>query len=194
MVGTERSVANQNRATVKQVAFYRGLYVRAGMPLHGSRLKAFKMMTVGMASLEIQRVKQELDTFALATYNSPSGMATARQLRYFSKLRHRLGEPVTPGEIEELKQKTTSQMQQVNVETMRRLQEKNDANGVPLPTWRLERGLYDADFLREGQRRAAARQAEKWADVEARIQKRQEQASEQRPPSKRKQVYPGEYV
>ena len=117
----------------------------------GPRLKAFKAMTVGRASLEIQRVKQELDAFALATYKSLPGMATARQLRYFSKLRHRLGEPVTTGEIEELKQKSIFHMQQINVETMRRLQEKNDANGVRLPAWRLERGLYDADVLREGQ-------------------------------------------
>jgi len=194
MVAMDSSVANQSRATVKQVAFYRGLYVRAGVALPGSRLKAFKTMTVGMASLEIQRVKQELDAFALATYNSPPGMATARQLRYFSRLRHRLGEPVAPGEIEELKQKSASQMQQVNVGTMRRLQEKNDANGVPVPTWRLERGLYDSDVLREGQHQAAVRQAEKRAEVEARIQKRQEQASEQRPVSKRKQIYPGEHL
>ena len=80
-------------ATAAQVRLFKTLYAQAGLVLATSRLRRFKALTVGQASLEIQRVKSELDASALTGYSAPQGMATAKQLAYFSKLRlatHRL--------------------------------------------------------------------------------------------------------
>jgi hypothetical protein len=117
-------------------------------------------------------------------------MATGRQLVYFSKLRHRLGEPVTPAELDAAKALTTPDMQRLNNDTMRRLQEHNDAHGVPVPAWRLDRGLYDAEVVREGQRAAAARQAERRAETRERIARRQRAE----PGGRRVEIYPGEQI
>jgi hypothetical protein len=135
-------------------------------------------------------VQTELDALAAAFYVAPKGMATAPQLAYFSKLRHRLGEPVTPAELETAKALTTADMQRLNNDTMRRLQEHNDTHGVPVPAWRLARGLYDPERVREGQRAAAARQAEGRAETRERVERRQAE----RPRRRRTQVYPGEWV
>lgn len=126
--------------------------------------------------------------YGVAAYRAPHGMATAPQLTYFMKMRRALGTPATEENIEAHKLLTTKAMQQVNADTMRTLQDHNDAHGVPLPAWRLNRGLYDSDMIQEGQRAAAARQAARRAEVETQILHRQQQR-----PIKRKSVaYPGE--
>lgn len=182
------TVSTKKRASAAQVRYFEALFTKAGLVLASSRLRRFKAMTMGQASLEIQRVATELKAHAVADYRAPAGMATAKQLSYFSKLKHRLGEPVTPLEIDNLKTLTTAEMAMHTSITMQRLQHDNDANGVPLPLWRLERGLYNPDDLRDGQRRAAARQADRRTEIEMRIRARQESTPG------RREIYPGEFI
>jgi hypothetical protein len=167
-------VDSPNLATAKQVRLFKALFAKAGVNLAPSRLRRFKNLTVGNADKMIKRTLAEFDAYNLSTYDAPTGMATGPQLAYFVKLSKRLGYALTADEIEKLKTLTTSEMQEVNGDVMKSLQLKNDRNGVPLPAWRLERGLYDSQVLREGQRAAAARQAEHRAEVGARILDRQQ--------------------
>ncbi len=183
----ETAQAKKNRATPAQVEFFRALFARHGVVLASSRLRRFKALTVGQASLTIEKLKEDLEASSLASYVAPSGMATGKQLAYFSKLRQRLGEPLSPGDMESTKALSTSEMQRLNGETMRRLQAHNDAHGVPLPAWRRDRGLYDVELLKEGHRAAVARQAERREHTQARIQKRQVEN-----PRRGRVLYPGE--
>jgi len=175
-------------ATANQTRYFRGIFAKAGIPLSSTRLKWFKGLTSTEARTAISSALEEVALYGVAAYRAPHGMATAPQLAYFMKMRRALGDPATEESIEAHKLLTTEAMQQVNNDTMRALQDRNDAHGVPLPAWRLERGLYDSDTIREGQRAAAARQAARRAEVEAQILHRQ-----QHRPIKRKSIaYPGE--
>lgn len=175
-------------ATANQTRYFRGLFAEAGIPLSSTRLKRFKALTSTEARTAISSAQEEVALYGIAAYRAPHGMATAAQLSYFMNLSRRLGTPVTDESIEAHKLLSTEAMQKVNNDIMRCLQDRNDAHGVPLPAWRLERGLYDSDTLREGQRAAAARQAARRAEIEAQILHRQQQR-----PIKRKSIaYPGE--
>lgn len=178
---------SQNHATAKQVIYFRGLFAAAGVTLASSRMKKFKALGVGQASLAIQAAILELDDYALSAYVAPAGMATSSQLTYFMKLSRRRGLVPTADEIAALKALSTVAMKSRLTVAMRDLQTHNDAHGVPLPAWRRDRGLYDSEHLRDGQRAAAQRQAERRAEVQQRIAKRQESK-----PSRERILYPGE--
>jgi len=175
------------KATAAQVRLFRALFAEAGVALAASRLRRFRALTVGQASLMIRRTREELQAAALASYAAPPGMATVRQLTYFSNLRHRLGEPVSDADIDAAKALTSADMQRLNAATMKRLQDRNDAFGIPVPDWRLARGLYDSELVREGQRAAAARQEAKRKETRERVQRRQAEH-----PRRERIAYPGE--
>src|SRR5690606_22319932 len=100
------------------------------------------------------------------------------------------GNPVIPAELVAIRALSIADMQRLNSETMRRVQAHNDAHGVPVPEWRLARGLFDPEEIREGQRAAAARQAERRAAA----RELATQQTEPRPRRRRTEVYPGERV
>lgn len=166
--------SGQNKATSAQVRLFRALFAEAGIRLPSSRLRRFKAMTVGRASVAIQEAKVELDAFQLSSYVAPTGRSTAKQLAYFVNLSRRLGHSLNDEDIDCLKILTAAEMQQANNDMMQMLQNRNDDKGVPLPAWRLERGLYDSERLRAGQQAAAARQAAKRAETDRRIIDRQQ--------------------
>ena len=86
----------------------------------------------------------------------------------------RLHEPVDTDELERLKAMAVADVAVLIASTQKRLQVANDAAGVPLPAWRLARGLYDADKVRAGQRAAADRRVERRREAELRIRNRQD--------------------
>lgn len=175
-------------ATANQTKYFRGIFAQAGIPLSSTRLKRFKALTSTEARAAISSALEEVALYGIAAYRAPHGMATAKQLAFFMNMSARLGTPATEENIEAHKLLTTEAMQQVNNDTMRTLQDRNDAHGVPLPAWRLKRGLYDSDTIREGQRAAAARQAARRAEIEAQILHRQQQ----RQIKPKSVAYPGE--
>jgi hypothetical protein len=175
-------------ATAAQTRYFRALFAQAGVPLSATKLKKFKAMSVGEASYTIDATKAALPAISLSDYAAPHGYATGPQLRYFMKLSMRLKEPVDAAKLEHLKQTTTADMALLITSAQRRLQDANDDHGVPLPAWRLDRGLYDSERVRAGQRAAAERQAARRAEAESRIRARQDAN-----PHKRSQpAYPGE--
>jgi hypothetical protein len=135
------TINRPKRATAKQVAFFKGMHARAGIELGRTRLRRFQSMTTTAASFEIERLLEAFDVHAVTAYIAPTGMASARQLAYFVKLRNRLQPPLEAEELEKLKLLTTTEMQQLTATTMRALQDQNDEHGVPLPAWRRDRGL-----------------------------------------------------
>lgn len=185
----ENSVLTEKKATVEQVRLFKSLFAEAGLTPSSARLRRFKNISVGNASLEIQRLRENVQELAFQKYEALPGMATGKQIVYWRSLRTRLGESHSLEEMERLKTLSTSELNAIIRALMRELQDKNDDNGVPLPQWRLHRGLYDSEQLRAGQRAAAERQATKRAETAARISARQTA----RPLRQRdRPAYPGE--
>lgn len=182
----EPANSHPKKATVAQVNFFKGIFARHEVTLSPTRLRRFKALTIGEASVAIERAEIEFSVSPLAGYSPPAGLATSRQLTYFLSLQKRLGNVVEPAVLDHAKSLTCEEMQLLNSQTMRELQEHNDAHGVPLPAWRRYRRLYDAEVLSEGQRAAAVRNAERRAEVQARIAARQAAQPRQAIP------YPGE--
>lgn len=175
-------------ATIGQVRRFREIFADAGIGLDAARLRKFKNLTKENASKAITTAEEDSALWAVAAYRAPRGMATAPQLAYFMKIRRALNNPATEADIEHCKGLTWTEMQTVNRETVQAYGDHQDALGITPSAWRLERGWFDPEALREGQRAATARQAARRADIEARVAQRQHQK-----PQKRHAVaYPGE--
>lgn len=143
------------RATSKQAAFFERLALRSGRPLNLTELRQFRDLDSVMASRKLAALKDLVEERELKDYVGTPGQATGLQLAYYARKRRLLGDPLTPGEIRELKTRSTAELRESISQCEQLLQGQADDAGRTPADWRLARGFYDPERLRAGQQRAS---------------------------------------
>lgn len=144
-------------ATKEQIEKFESLHAQLGSPPTKTETRNFKKMNCAEAYEEVGLLIAKVKIHGLFRFTPAPGMATPRQLRRYETVARRAGTPVTVEDIERAKAMTSEALNRKTVGVMRDHQIRLDSLGVTPSDWRLERGFYDPDLLRQGQQDAAAR-------------------------------------